>query len=423
METAARGGFDLRTAQKIVDSFSLSCGIQCRILDERGGCLYTCQSSPDACDFLKALPEAPICQQVHLDGARQAQRFGGRYIYSCAAGLTFFSAPILTGGTLAGALCAGPVLIMDPEDFLEDMVARRHISQGEVPPIRDFLTGLPQIEPFRLSHLAMQLFTNAVYISDSSREILLSLHGSEQQRAIGEYIQQIKSAQDTPYPIGKEQELLAAVSRGDRSVAAALLNELLGHIFFLTRDPDVIQTRIAELLVLLSRAAINSGANADEVLRISHSYAYQFRQLSDQADIAQWLALALNRFMDLIFDLVDSKHKNVILSAMGYIFANCARNLSLSQVAAYVGYSNSHFSRVFKEETGNTFRAYLNEVRIEKAKSMLLSRELSISEVCGLCGFEDQSYFCKTFKKITGTTPDRYRKQFRRIDVEKEYGG
>lgn len=87
-----------------------------------------------------------------------------------------------------------------------------------------------------------------------------------------------------------------------------------------------------------------------------------------------------------------------------------------------MGYSHSHFSKVFKEEMAVSFRTYLNQVRVEKSKYFLLSGMSTISEICDLCGFDDQSYYCKVFKKIVGTTPDRFRKQMRRIDEKREYG-
>ena len=141
-----------------------------------------------------------------------------------------------------------------------------------------------------------------------------------------------------------------------------------------------------------------------------------------QEEVAQWLAKVLNRYTSLVFDLVDSKHKNIIRKAVDYINLYYARELTLSEVANYVGYSHSHFSKVFKEEMAISFRTYLNQVRVEKSKYFLLSGMSTISEICDLCGFDDQSYYCKVFKKVVGTTPDRFRKQMRRIDEKREYG-
>ena len=416
--------FDLNMAREMVDSFAQANGIGCRLLSESGEVLYQQGSEVDECEYLRSLPgQVPECRQLHDRGLRQAQRFGGRYIYSCASGLTFFASPILSGGRVAGGLVAGPVLIMDVDDCLDDLIVKRGIPAGEVRPLRNFLSGLPMVTTARLRHLSSQLFANTVCVSDSSHEMILQRSDAQQQRSISEYVHQVKAGQqEVPYPMETEQALVSAIAQGDKPTASALLNEILGHIFFFTAEPDTIQTRITELLVVLSRAAISGGASTSVIFETNHRYMQELKQLRSQEEVAQWLARVLNRFTDLVFDLVDSKHKNVIRKAVSYMNANYARDLTLAEVADHVGYSHSHFSKVFKEEMGSGFRAYLNQIRVEKSKALLLSGNASIAEICDMCGFEDQSYHCKVFKKLVGVTPDKYRKQRRRIDSDREYG-
>lgn len=417
--------FDMSTAIEMVDAFSFSCGVCCRLLSAAGEVIYQ-QGAPEQneCDYLRSLPgQAPACQNLHLRGLLQAERFGGRYIYSCGSGLTYFSAPIIYGGALAGGLVAGPVLLAEVDDYLDDIIEKRNVAASHIRPLRTFFSTLPLVLPSRLRHLSIQLFSCAVCVSDSSHEMLLHKNDTQQQRSIGEYVHQVKAEQqDVPYPIETEQELLASISHGDKPTASALLNEILGHIFFFTSDPSTIQTRITELLVLLSRAAIKGGAATEVIFEINHRYMQELKQLHSQEDVAQWLARVLSRFTDLVFELVDSKHKNIIHRAVNYINANCAKDLNMSDVANYVGYSHSHFSKVFKEEMDCGFRAYLTRIRIEKSKALLLSSNASIADICEMCGFEDQSYHCKVFKKLVGVTPDKFRKQSRRIDNEREYG-
>lgn len=417
--------FDLKTAVEMTDSFSFACGICCRVLSTTGDILYE-QGAPEVneCDYLHNLPgKAPVCQDLHLRGLLQAERFGGRYIYSCDSGLTYFSAPVVTGGTVIGGLVAGPVLLAEVDDCLDDIIDKRDIPANHVRPLRTFLSSLPMITPSQLHYLSTQLFANAICVSDSSHALFLQGSDTQQQRFISEYVHQVKAEQqDVPYPIETEQALMSAISRGDKPTATALLNEILGHIFFFTSDPDTIQTRITELLALLARAAITGGAAIPVIFEINHRYMQELKQLHNQEDVAQWLARVLTRFTDLVFDLVDSKHKNIIHRAVSYMNANFDKNLNMSEVADYVGYSHSHFSKVFKEEMGCSFRAYLNQIRVEKSKSLLLAGNVSIADICNLCGFDDQSYHCKVFKKLVGVTPDKFRKQSRRIDSGREHG-
>ncbi|MBQ8263824.1 MAG: helix-turn-helix transcriptional regulator, partial [Oscillospiraceae bacterium] len=101
---------------------------------------------------------------------------------------------------------------------------------------------------------------------------------------------------------------------------------------------------------------------------------------------------------------------------------NFSGKLTLEEAAAVVGYSPAYFSRIFKEEMGVTFKEALNAIRIERSKNLLLSSSASIADICSMVGFNDQSYYCKVFKRLSGVTPDRFRKRSRRIDSDKEHG-
>ena len=67
-----------------------------------------------------------------------------------------------------------------------------------------------------------------------------------------------------------------------------------------------------------------------------------------------------------------------------------------------------YVSRLFSRESGTTYRKYLTELRVEKAKELLATTGLSIAEVCDRVGFNDYFHFLKTFKRLTGVSPGKY---------------
>ena len=83
--------------------------------------------------------------------------------------------------------------------------------------------------------------------------------------------------------------------------------------------------------------------------------------------------------------------------------------MSLEEIAASTYLSKTYLSSLFKKETGYSISEYINIVRIERSKSLLLEENISIIDIANLCGFEDQSYFTKVFKHIVGITPKKYR--------------
>jgi two-component system, response regulator YesN len=85
--------------------------------------------------------------------------------------------------------------------------------------------------------------------------------------------------------------------------------------------------------------------------------------------------------------------------------------LSLNDVAAQVNLSPCHFSAVFSQETGRTFKEWLTEIRIKKAKELLRTTGLKTFEICYRVGYNDPHYFSHVFKKQTGVTPGEFRAQ------------
>jgi AraC family transcriptional regulator len=82
---------------------------------------------------------------------------------------------------------------------------------------------------------------------------------------------------------------------------------------------------------------------------------------------------------------------------------------SLHDVAKVANLSTYHFVRVFKGETGKTPIEYLLDIKIENAKSLLMNKNKSISEVCYDCGFSNPSHFSRVFKTKIEVTPSSYR--------------
>lgn len=93
-----------------------------------------------------------------------------------------------------------------------------------------------------------------------------------------------------------------------------------------------------------------------------------------------------------------------------YIDANFGDpNLSLSSVAAEFGISEGHLSKMFKMKYGMRFSAYVEAVRMDKAKDFLKSTSLSVGEISELTGYLSTNTFCRAFKRVTGLTPSDYR--------------
>ena len=100
----------------------------------------------------------------------------------------------------------------------------------------------------------------------------------------------------------------------------------------------------------------------------------------------------------------DKNFDNIRIAII-YIRDNIREKISVDSLAQMSGMSKYHFIREFKRITHYTPVMYINIVRIEMARRLIVEKKLSVGEVSERCGFENLSYFTKTFKKYTGMTP------------------
>lgn len=107
----------------------------------------------------------------------------------------------------------------------------------------------------------------------------------------------------------------------------------------------------------------------------------------------------------------DTINKNLIKlkKSLAFIRENYDQQITLEDITATTGFSTKYFCKFFKSFTDKTPIDYLNFYRIEMACKKITNSDASITEIAYSCGFNDLSYFIKTFKKIKGITPRKYK--------------
>ena len=103
--------------------------------------------------------------------------------------------------------------------------------------------------------------------------------------------------------------------------------------------------------------------------------------------------------------------RSQLARVVDYMQANLARDLSVLDLAALTGMSESHFSRSFKRLAGVSPYRYLVRLRVERAKVLLAGRSVSISAVALDCGFANQTHLTKVFRRVVGVTPGVYQRR------------
>jgi YesN/AraC family two-component response regulator len=188
------------------------------------------------------------------------------------------------------------------------------------------------------------------------------------------------------------------------------LDELLARLFFSAPDNfKFLQYRAIELAVLFSRTAAAAGNAGETLPEINNRYLERIQEAQGTEELIDMLHQMVEAMTEQISPFRGVRHALPLRRAECYIRENYTRKVRLKEVADVSGLSAPYFSTVFKEEMGENLSNYLNRLRVDRAAKLLIDTDLSLSEIAGSCGFEDQSWFSKIFKSYTGLSPGKYR--------------
>ncbi|MFD0713550.1 response regulator [Paenibacillus sp. GCM10027626] len=133
----------------------------------------------------------------------------------------------------------------------------------------------------------------------------------------------------------------------------------------------------------------------------------QVSEIESKSSFITWID-GLRKHLLLLVEL-RKDDKLVILKAKKYMRAHFLEDISLKSVADHLALSPSYFSRMFSQETEQTFIDYLIELRIDYAKELLHTTNAKVYQISQMAGYDNPHYFSRLFKKVTGLSPGEYR--------------
>jgi len=352
-----------------------------------------------------------LCRRHRLHGALQSERFGGIYFYFCAASLLHWASPVMFEGSMSAACIAGPVLPFENEEVEYEL--RKKVEEQREFPKRDYETlvqNVPRMDMERVHSLGELLKHICTDLSDATVALLHDRdEAMELQSRLYEFIDERATSN---YPFETERILRGRVAEGDSNSAERALQELFtALVLYSEKDIKKMRGRSLELLSLVSRAAVDGGADGDTILALNEEYIASIHAAQEAEMFLLQLTRAVRKYARLVQAMSTVEHVDVISRVKNYIQRNYAQKISLEEAAAQVNLSPSYLSKIFRREMGIGFISYLNKVRVEKSKVLLQNREIELVEAGGMVGYEDQSYFTRIFKRFTGIPPGKYREQ------------
>lgn len=409
---------------KMLCSFSKSTGLKAILVDNKGNTLISTDHAINDCKFCEMIRSdsngAKKCQRSYARACTEAAKYGEPYIFRCHAGLIMWAAPILLDQYVGSIIC-GQVLMWEPEDYfleeIEEMVKGLNIDVSAVKwsaaQLEIMSSDKVQAAADLLFIVANQIMQSGMTVLEQRREIMA------QQARLAEEIQARKRAEIAMYKIesrtisshslDKEQELKSAVRNGEKLAAEQLLEKLLVDILAKNSHMDTLKTRVMELVVIISRAAVDGGADLTEVLQLNSMFYQELLEITLPDELCLWSGTMLETFMNYLDTNKNQKNQQAIQKAAEYIRNNYRNKLTIDEIAQAVYLSPCYVSRIFKQGLGCTLMEYLTQVRVEQAKIMLKNPKYNVMQVAEESGFEDPGYFTRVFKKLEGVTPSRFK--------------
>ena len=117
-----------------------------------------------------------------------------------------------------------------------------------------------------------------------------------------------------------------------------------------------------------------------------------------------------------LYQLCDTEQHRCVMqlaAATAYMERHFCSSINIADLSEMSGYSQRQFSRLFKGTYGVSPNTYITRLRLQKAQQLLQSTNQPIGEIAWSCGFEDQNYFSRIFRQVTGFTPSAYRRRER----------
>lgn len=143
--------------------------------------------------------------------------------------------------------------------------------------------------------------------------------------------------------------------------------------------------------------------------RISEKYAIQIEKCNSMEAINIIGKEMIVEYCNLVKRFSLSCYNPIVKKIINYIYLNLNKPFSLSELSEHLQLNKHYLCKVFKKEVNETIVNFVNKLKMEEAKRLLYTSELSLSEISFELGYNHYSYFSNLFKKETGFTPKQYR--------------
>lgn len=410
---------DLKYLEEILGSFSKATGLHIEAVNRKGETLTILGNKDrnEFCQFIRSHCKGEKkCLNSYKEATLEAAKWNEPYFFRCHAGLIIWAVPIILDKVVLGSIICGQVLLWKPDEFFLRELEKSNFNDLDFDLLKQKVKNLFIASPEQSQAAADMLFVVVNHLVKRNIYTLEAENAYQQQRLqIKADLENRKKQNHTKFTdyrtyLRKERRFLSYIRLGDKTRAESTLKDLLTDLLTKTAgNKATIKVRILELASLSSRAAVEGGADAEQVMDKLQDFNNEVNSIERIEEFFFKIQKIIEEFLDGIFKLANKKHLSLVNNARNYIMENYHKPLTLKATADHLFISPSHLSRLFRLELDCTFNDYLTRVRVEKAVELMKKPEYSVEQVSKAIGFKNQSYFAEIFRKYIGVTPLIYK--------------
>lgn len=217
-------------------------------------------------------------------------------------------------------------------------------------------------------------------------------------------------------------ELITAFSRSSTSRMECVLQSIMQVLLDGQLKPEEAKMELIRLLHKISDYGVRCCIPKQQMTECSNTAIAQILSCSFIADARKYFMEFFYSFTHSLNEANTGTEYLFKVPVSEYIETHYMENIRLGTLSSLIGFSEGHFTRVFREEFGMTFVQYLTACRIDHSKELLAQTSIPIEQIAYRVGINSYSYFCTCFKRLCSISPGEYRKnhalKYQNIETE-----
>lgn len=218
---------------------------------------------------------------------------------------------------------------------------------------------------------------------------------------------------DSPVPAAAIEDIYSErianyIQSGNLHMLMDVLDKLKKDLYYTTVEVPILKHYLADIMIQVKSVITHTYGMTNIPIPNNAAIISTIEETCYLYEIMQFFTIQFEMYMNAIG---SPSRDSVMDGILNYIEHNYQENLKLGTIAELFGYNSSYLGKVFNKTTGKNFNSYVDEIRIENSKKLLMEEQYKVYEIAQMVGYTNVDYFHKKFKKYVGMSPAEYRKK------------